>query len=1088
MQPANLHLAKVQYFNPFVKSLPQKKYFLFLHRHSTRPETITVGKHFHYVIAGSEGSARSRPVYAHRQLAVVIFHRTRHGATNLLAVVAERTAVAQQRPFRTEYAHIECLLAGSRSIVGTYRKAHSQTGGLGYVFLVFILAVVCRKAQTGDIELTRKLYRLRQFLIGGRGLLHLLVETLVALLGGGKLVTQAFVLLTQPSYLFQIMLHYTSERTYLRLKLRYTALRGRLVAFAPATLFLQLGHKLLYAFARFVVLLHQRVVFQKHSLILILTEIGLKLRKLTVEIALLNSYLETVGLKPCLTGIVLRTIVAGDQQDDKHYKTDAEQYACNDNDSYFLIHLKRGMEFFIVKFICKVNLFPLNFHYLCAATTYFIPPMRHTAIKTLYKECSAPDNRKTKIPALIYRKWLRICLCCLLTVYGSRGMTASGAWPGAGTPSDPYRISTSAQLDSLRALPDGGNGAFFRLDADIIADSTFRPIPLFAGTLDGAGHYISYHFTAPADSIALFNLLQSSATVRNLELRGSVGANSCVAALSVRCNGTLSKIINTMTVTADGMRSGGLVIEAGPESVIDSCINRGTVTGMQGWTAGIAVTGMGRISRCRNQGNLYSASHAGGIVSRIYGAATIYRCSNDADIILPDADNVAGIAAYSSITLSGFIRDCSNNARITAMQYAGGIAGRLESGLRLDSCVNNGVVSAIDRYAGGITGLVDGSPTDSTVISHCRNLGEVRGEGQYTGGIAGFSYSNVRVRDCYNRGAINATGSAAAYTGGICGMSMGMIRHCGNEAPVTALSGYATGGIAGATENGFQCMGCYNLGAITGGAAPARGERGIAGGLSGDSRQSAFYNCYNTGRVTADEAVGGITGITHDNCHFSGCYNAAVITAHASGTAPVAAITSYAPDATPSTITASALYFDAQLCYRLSEFDMRHATPLSTEQLCSTPPTAAFDTAGWCYPVLSSATVEALLQSVCIGYTSLNDNADNINHNIYTGLRPGMKWSINKCFERIGEYELKPIKTGTSTITVTDIATGASRPFTLTVVSYNNACRTAADAIGYEWHTLAGIPVANPSPGNLYVRVTIYSDGSRKAETVLIRP
>lgn len=662
------------------------------------------------------------------------------------------------------------------------------------------------------------------------------------------------------------------------------------------------------------------------------------------------------------------------------------------------------------------------------------------------------------------------------------------SWQGSGTAADPYRLGSKADIDSLRQLPDGGAWRHFSLTADINADTLACPIDYFNGTLHGNGHTLTYVMHQQRDSAALFLTLGPGASVSHLQLRGSVSGINNVASLACVAMGTLYGIVSDMEITASGSRAAGIATTAAGGSILDSCILHGQVRASM-YAAGIAADCSGYISNCHCQGAVAAQAYAAGIAAQMLPSGFITDCSNHSDMTLPASDYVAGIAACTSVTGSATLRRCSNSGRISARDYAGGIGARIEAGLVVDSCINDGSITASGRYAAGIVALLNGASGRRAYATDCINRGDISGQGEYIGGITGFSYQYVSITGCINYGLITHDGTSGAYIGGISGMSFSRLEQCANAGNVTAMHGYAVGGIAGAAENISYITQCYNTGTITAGSAPARGNRGIAGGLTGDVSQTTITDSFNLGTVTADEAVGGLCGLIHSQTKFQSCYNAGNVTAHNVGSLPIGAIGAYALDANVNTISAQTLYYDAQQCIRVSEFDLTHATGLTTDQLCLTAPSSYFSVAPWCYPIPAEALPQAILASACIGFAIPGDNAEYINGDIHIGLRPGLEWTLSRCFEFVTPTLIKPIHRGESDIIVTDISTRASRSFHLTVKSYSEATSPEASPLHRGiWFTLDGIRTQHPCTGKVYIRLTRLPDGTLLTEKVTYTP
>ena len=234
-------------------------------------------------------------------------------------------------------------------------------------------------------------------------------------------------------------------------------------------------------------------------------------------------------------------------------------------------------------------------------------------------------------------------------------------------------------------------------------------------------------------------------------------------------------------------------------------------------------------------------------------------------------------------------------------------------------------------------------------------------------------------------------------------------------------------------------------------------------------------------------AVGGLVGMLHDGCALRRSYSAGAVTATATGAAGLASALANAEEGTaPATLD---LYYDADVCVRLSAFDREHATGLTTRQMCQSRPSELFDSASWCYPLLISPAPrpQAVIASACVGFTNPGDNADNVNGNILLGDRPGLTWTANRCFELIPPDIAMPVHRGVGTLTVTFPAeTTLSRTFHLYVRSHHGSVsETFSPPVEVRYYTPSGLPVAHPAPGQPFLRVTLRADGSLAADKVI---
>lgn len=174
---------------------------------------------------------------------------------------------------------------------------------------------------------------------------------------------------------------------------------------------------------------------------------------------------------------------------------------------------------------------------------------------------------------------------------------------------------------------------------------------------------------------------------------------------------------------------------------------------------------------------------------------------------------------------SGIIINCAFEGNVEGNDYVGGITGFNEqSGILID-CISNGKITGA-HYTGGIvgenTGNIVGCVNEADVnVSNedkAMSLEDFNLE-QYAAGLLDVEDSDGKSNKA---SAINNT----IDSGGIAGLSMGIIQYCSNSGTI-----------------GYEHVG-YNMGGIVG-------------------RQSGYvYSCENTGTVYGRKDVGGIAGQT----------------------------------------------------------------------------------------------------------------------------------------------------------------------------------------------------------------------------------
>lgn len=378
---------------------------------------------------------------------------------------------------------------------------------------------------------------------------------------------------------------------------------------------------------------------------------------------------------------------------------------------------------------------------------------------------------------------------------------ASSFSAGSGSDTDPYVISTGAELAYLAQEVNAGNesynSAYYILEDDIdLASNPWTPIGLdnaFYGVFDGNGKTITNLNSNQTDkNSGLFAL--NVGTVKNLTLgSGTVGMtidkgteNTYSAGMIAVNNGTAENCVNyadiqatsTSLLFSDVICIGGIVgfdttsTVTGHSSIID-CANYGDVTGI-----------------CTAASNNLTQIYGGGICGYISGG------------IIKDRYSVMdGCTNYGEINVSGV-----RTAR------AGGLSGYAET-------QSSASVSALDRCI---------------IIRNSANKNQVSASGSYcmTGGLVGYPYrSNTIISNCYNTGDV----SGSQNSGGLFGLSTCTAANCYNSGTV---SGSTVGAVAG-KKSGGTISNCY---ALTNTAAKLSG--------SGTITDCAFFNEDTDGEFT----------------------------------------------------------------------------------------------------------------------------------------------------------------------------------------------------------------------------------------------
>ena len=186
------------------------------------------------------------------------------------------------------------------------------------------------------------------------------------------------------------------------------------------------------------------------------------------------------------------------------------------------------------------------------------------------------------------------------------------------------------------------------------------------------------------------------------------------------------------------------------------------------------------------KGEINAASYGGGIVHN--GAnATIKNCVNNANITATRAAGIASWLSGANTTLENVV----NNGDITGEWGAAGIANRMEG--QISNAVNNGeITSSNSEPASGVVciilgacdfeycynygnvtstkddanasaaGILGQTPSPAATIKYCANYGNIVAEKSYAAGIAYSLYGTINASYCYNNGAVYGADGAGA--------------------------------------------------------------------------------------------------------------------------------------------------------------------------------------------------------------------------------------------------------------------------------------------------------------------------------------
>ena len=359
---------------------------------------------------------------------------------------------------------------------------------------------------------------------------------------------------------------------------------------------------------------------------------------------------------------------------------------------------------------------------------------------------------------------------------------------GAGTESDPYRLSTTRDLLAMKAALVKGQMTYFKLmnDIDMSSIENWEPLnpdgPYDLGIVfDGGGHSLKNLKSKEKHYSSFFGVLYGKCYNVKFVDAEIVSASNSGAGIIGGYIGTGGKPAIVSEVEASGIITcngkgqsvGGLGGNA-REATIENCtvnvtvsnpmgdgVNRTATGGVVGKTMGSAV----KIKNCVVRGIVeitkgVNNTYTGGIVGwQVDAGAEITGCEVYATV-KSAGERVGGIVGhYQGGTLSG----CKFYGEVNAAtQFAGGIAGISGGVASIKSCMVSGEIEGVEN-CGGIIGKNENKLT----VEDCIFSGKLKGF-QRLGGIVGDLLSSSSVKRCFVSGAVDGWGCIGGVVGRAC--------------------------------------------------------------------------------------------------------------------------------------------------------------------------------------------------------------------------------------------------------------------------------------------------------------------------------
>lgn len=437
---------------------------------------------------------------------------------------------------------------------------------------------------------------------------------------------------------------------------------------------------------------------------------------------------------------------------------------------------------------------------------------------------------------------------------------------GAGTESDPYRLSTTRDLLAMKPALVHGQMTYFKLmnDIDMSSIENWDPLnpkdPYDLGIVfDGGGHSLKNLKSKGKTYSSFFGVLYGKCNNLKFVDAEIVSASNSGAGIIGGYIGTGGKpaIVSgveasgTITCNGKGQSVGGLGGNA-REATIENCTVNVTVSNPMGAGSN------------RNNRNM-----AGGIVGKTIGAdVKIKNCVVRGIVEITEGTSctyTGGIVGWQG-DAGAEITGCEVYATVkSAGERVGGIVGHYQGGT-LSGCKFYGEVNAATQYAGGIAGIT----SSESVIENCLSSGKIVCKNN-VGGIVGMNENTLTIRCCESSSTIEINVNGVDGVGGVLGLASNgktvIVEDCIFSGNMNVPTGQRVGGIVGDLGTGSSVRRCYVSGNITGWCG-AGGIVGRAGGLvwnaNGNGYDNTIESCiawFDNITATRGDENGGSSGI-----------------------------------------------------------------------------------------------------------------------------------------------------------------------------------------------------------------------------------
>lgn len=434
---------------------------------------------------------------------------------------------------------------------------------------------------------------------------------------------------------------------------------------------------------------------------------------------------------------------------------------------------------------------------------------------------------------------------------------------GAGTESDPYRLSATRDLLAMKAALVKGQMTYFKLmnDIDMSSIENWDPLnpdePYDLGIVfDGGGHFLKNLKSKEKHYSSFFGVLYGKCHNVKFVDAEIVSASNSGAGIIGGYIGTGGK-----PAIVSGVEASGTVTNAGKGQSVGGLGGNAREATIENCTVNVTVS--------NPMGDGTNRTATGGVVGKtIDSAVKIKNCIVRGVVEITKGINntyTGGIVGWQSAA-GAEITGCEVYSTVkSAGERVGGIVGHYQGGT-LSGCKFYGEVNAASRLAGGIAGIT----SSASIIENCLSSGKIVCK-NIVGGIVGMNENTLTIRCCESSSTIEINVNGVDGVGGVLGLASNgktvIVEDCIFSGNMNVPTGQRVGGIVGDLGTGSSVRRCYVSGSITGWAGVG-GIVGRAGGLvwnaNGNRYDNTIESCiawFDTITATRGDENGGSSGI-----------------------------------------------------------------------------------------------------------------------------------------------------------------------------------------------------------------------------------